>query len=107
MSKLVWDADAERLYETGTNKGVLYPRADDGNYKTGVAWNGLTGVTESPSGAEPTDRGLIAKTKGTTRLLVTIMAIRFTFCMVVPLLLLSVLIRLLTIVRRQSSLAGN
>lgn len=55
MSKLVWDADASRLYETGTSKGVLYPRSDEGGYKTGVAWNGLTGVTESPSGAEPTD----------------------------------------------------
>lgn len=55
MSKLIWDADAQRLYETGTSKGVLYPRADDGAYKTGEAWNGLTGVTESPSGAEPTD----------------------------------------------------
>ena len=55
MSKLVWDADAQRLYETGTSKGVLYTRDDEGGYKTGVAWNGLTGVTESPSGAEPTD----------------------------------------------------
>lgn len=55
MSKLTWDADGQRRYETGTNKGVLYPRGDDGSYKTGVAWNGLTGVTESPSGAEPTD----------------------------------------------------
>lgn len=55
MSKLVWDADSKRLYETGTSKGVLYPRADNGKYPTGVAWNGLTGVTESPSGAEPTD----------------------------------------------------
>lgn len=55
MSKLVWDADGQRKYETGTNKGVLYPRGDDNAYKSGVAWNGLTGVTESPSGAEPTD----------------------------------------------------
>lgn len=55
MSKIIWDPDGHREYETGTNKGVLYPRADDGSYKTGVAWNGLTGVTESPSGAEPTD----------------------------------------------------
>lgn len=55
MAKLVWDADAQRLYETGTSKGVLYPRNDAGAYPTGVAWNGLTGVTESPSGAEPTD----------------------------------------------------
>lgn len=55
MSKLIWDADGQRKYETGTNKGVLFPRGDDGSYKTGVAWNGLTGATESPSGAEPTD----------------------------------------------------
>lgn len=55
MSKLVWDQDATRLYETGVSKGVLYARDDDGSYKDGVAWNGLTGVTESPSGAEPTD----------------------------------------------------
>lgn len=55
MAKLVWDADAHRLYETGTSKGVLYTRDEDGKYPKGVAWNGLTGVTESPSGAEPTD----------------------------------------------------
>lgn len=55
MPKLVWDADAQRLYETGVSKGVLYPRDDEGAYPKGVAWNGLTGVTESPSGAEPTD----------------------------------------------------
>lgn len=55
MSKLHWDADGERRYETGVNKGVLYLRDDSGKYKDGVAWNGLTGATESPSGAEPTD----------------------------------------------------
>lgn len=55
MSKLVWDADAQRLYETGVSKGVLYLRDDEGAYPKGVAWNGLTGATESPSGAEPTD----------------------------------------------------
>lgn len=55
MPKLVWDADAQRLYETGVSKGVLYLRNDSGAYPKGVAWNGLTGVTESPSGAEPTD----------------------------------------------------
>lgn len=55
MSKLVWDQDSTRTYETGVDHGVLYPRADAGNYPTGVAWNGLTGFTESPSGAEPTD----------------------------------------------------
>ncbi len=54
MSKLVWDETGKRFYETGTKKGVLYPTDDDGNYTTGVAWNGLTAVTESPEGAEPT-----------------------------------------------------
>lgn len=49
---LVWDAAGERLYETGVKKGVLYVQGDDGKYQKGVAWNGLTGVTESPSGAE-------------------------------------------------------
>lgn len=55
MTKLIWDAAGERFYETGTSNGVLYPQDADGTYKTGVAWNGLTGITESPSGAEPTD----------------------------------------------------
>lgn len=54
MSKqLVWDQTGERLYETGVKKGVLYPQ-EAGKYPLGVAWNGLTAVTESPSGAEPT-----------------------------------------------------
>lgn len=54
MSKqLVWDKTGERLYETGVKKGVLYPQ-EAGKYPLGVAWNGLTAVTESPSGAEPT-----------------------------------------------------
>lgn len=54
MSKLVWDQTGERLYETGVKMGVLYPQTTGGAYGTGVAWNGLTAVTESPSGAEPT-----------------------------------------------------
>lgn len=54
MSKLVWDADSKRLYETGVSHGVFYPKGADGTYKGGVAWNGLTAVTESPSGAEST-----------------------------------------------------
>jgi hypothetical protein len=54
MSKLVWDEIGERLYETGVSNGVLYPRIADGTYPLGVAWNGLTAVTESPSGAEAT-----------------------------------------------------
>ena len=52
MSKLVWDASGERFYETGVSKGVLYVRSAEGVYDKGVAWNGLTAVTESPSGAE-------------------------------------------------------
>ena len=52
MPRLVWDAVGERLYETGVKNGVLYPRDSSGSYPTGVAWNGLTAVTESPSGAE-------------------------------------------------------
>lgn len=54
MAKLKWDEIGERLYETGTQKGVLYVQAADGTYPTGVAWNGLTAVTESPSGADET-----------------------------------------------------
>ena len=51
--KLVWDKVGERFFETGVNKGVLYPQVS-GEYPKGVAWNGLTAVTESPSGAEAT-----------------------------------------------------
>lgn len=54
MAKIVWDQTGDRLYETGVKNGVLYVRGTDGNYEGGVAWNGLTAVTESPSGAEPT-----------------------------------------------------
>lgn len=54
MAKLVWDKTGERLYETGVKNGVLYLKGSDGTYSQGVAWNGLTAVTESPSGAEPT-----------------------------------------------------
>lgn len=54
MSKLVWDQTGERLYETGVKQGVLYVQSTDGTYPKGVAWNGLTAVTESPSGAEAT-----------------------------------------------------
>ena len=52
MSKLVWDSTGDRLYETGVKNGVLYPIDEVGTYSKGVAWNGLTAVTESPSGAE-------------------------------------------------------
>ena len=51
--KLTWDQTGERFYETGVDRGVLYP-VSDGAYTKGVAWNGLTAVTESPSGAEAT-----------------------------------------------------
>lgn len=53
MAKLVWDQTGERLYETGVKNGVLYIPTD-GVYSKGVAWNGLTAITESPSGAEAT-----------------------------------------------------
>ena len=53
MSKLVWDQTGERLYETGVKQGVLYVQEGTA-YPKGVAWNGLTAVTESPSGAEAT-----------------------------------------------------
>lgn len=53
MSKLIWDQTGERLYETGVKNGVLYIPTN-GVYDKGVAWNGLTAVTESPSGAEAT-----------------------------------------------------
>lgn len=54
MSRITWDQTGERLYETGVKQGVLYPQGDGGAYPKGVAWNGLTAVTESPSGAEAT-----------------------------------------------------
>lgn len=53
MAKIVWDKIGERIYETGVDHGVLYPADNEGNYPVGVAWNGLIGVSESPSGAEP------------------------------------------------------
>ena len=55
MPKLVWDKTDERIFETGVDKGVLYPfNTESKAYDKGVVWNGLTGVTESPSGAEAT-----------------------------------------------------
>lgn len=59
MSKIVWDAQGEHIYETGTDRGVLYvwdetKNTNTGGYGDGVAWNGLTAVTENPSGAEAT-----------------------------------------------------
>lgn len=55
MAKLSWDDDTKRYYETGTSQGVLYVKKDDGTYDVGVAWNGLTAFSESPSGAEETE----------------------------------------------------
>lgn len=54
MSKLIWDKTGQRRYETGVSKGVLYELDNGGHYASGVAWSGLTTVTESPSGAEAT-----------------------------------------------------
>ena len=54
MYKLKWDQTGEKFYETGVKNGVLYLLNESGKYNTGVAWNGLTAVTESPSGAEAT-----------------------------------------------------
>lgn len=51
MAKLLWDQDGQKLFETGVSNGVLYVKSGV-SYGTGVAWNGLTAVTESPSGAE-------------------------------------------------------
>lgn len=52
MAALTWDETGKRFYETGVRKGVLYVQDNSGTYPTGVAWNGLTAVTESPSGAD-------------------------------------------------------
>lgn len=54
MSKIEWDLTGDRLYETGVSKAVLFPMDDAGTYPLGVAWNGLTAVTEKPTGAEAT-----------------------------------------------------
>ena len=55
MSKIVWDAIGEHTFETGVRNGVLYLKDTEGAYSNGVAWNGLTSVSESPEGAEATD----------------------------------------------------
>lgn len=52
MTKLLWDQAGERLYETGTDKGVLFPQDIKGAYTEGVAWNGLVSVKKSNDGAE-------------------------------------------------------
>lgn len=53
MAILEWDAVGEKVYETGVDHGVLYSPDSTGAYNSGVVWNGLVSVTESPSGAEP------------------------------------------------------
>ncbi len=64
MTKVLWDQVGEKVYETGVDRGVLYLPNGSGAYVNGFAWNGLTNVTESPSGAEPTkqyaDNGIYA-----------------------------------------------
>ena len=54
MAKLVFDGVGSRFFETGVKNGVLFVQGADGEYENGVVWNGLTAVTESPSGAEAT-----------------------------------------------------
>jgi len=56
LGRLSWGDVGVKEYQTGVEQGVLYLRNTDGSYPTGVAWNGLTGVTESPSGAEVTKK---------------------------------------------------
>lgn len=53
MAKLVWDKVGERFYETGVDRCVLFPMTEGTTYGSGVAWNGVTSISESPSGAEP------------------------------------------------------
>ncbi len=53
MAPLVWDEVGRRFYETGVDRGVLYIPNAQGDYVDGVAWNGLTSISETPSGAEP------------------------------------------------------
>jgi hypothetical protein len=54
MPRLTWDNIGERLFETGIQKGVVYPLDETNKYTGGEAWNGLVSIAESPSGAEPT-----------------------------------------------------
>lgn len=55
MARIKWDENGTRKFHAGVSHGVVYPKADSEGYDNGAGWNGLTGVTESPSGAEPTD----------------------------------------------------
>lgn len=52
MARVKWDEDGKKLYRAGVDRGVLYPKDNEGKYPEGVAWNGLSAVNESPSGAE-------------------------------------------------------
>lgn len=54
MAAIKWDQPGERKFETGVDHGILYVMKDDGTYDKGVPWNGLTSVTDSPEGGEPT-----------------------------------------------------
>lgn len=54
MAKLTWDDTGKKIFETGVDRGVVYPMGESGTYESGEAWNGLTAVNESPSGAEAT-----------------------------------------------------
>lgn len=53
MAKIVWDATGEKLFEAGVDHAVLYPLNSQGEYTPGVAWNGITQISETPEGAEP------------------------------------------------------
>lgn len=55
MSRIEWDKAGEKFYETGVDRGVLYPQNSDGTYANGVGWNGLTAVNQSPSGGDAND----------------------------------------------------
>ena len=59
MARLTWDEAAKRLYETGVDRVVLFPMdgtvVSNSSYGNGVAWNGVTGITESPEGADAND----------------------------------------------------
>ena len=55
MAIITWDETGKRFYETGVDHGVLYPISESGKYTPGVAWNGLTALTETPEGAEIED----------------------------------------------------
>lgn len=54
MTRIQWDQTGEKLYETGVSNGVIYPQSSNGTYPAGVGWNGLTNVSEKPTGAEAT-----------------------------------------------------